>query len=230
MMPKLDIIFDAVITDPPYGATRNKWDSVIPFESMWENLHRLCKDDGAIVLFAQNLFAFKLGMSNEEYFRYSIIWEKTRAGGFLNARRMPMAAHEDILVFYRNLPTYNPVMQEGEPFVIKNITDGDGGNYGKFSRAGTTKVNRGERFPRSVVRFSNSNYNSLHPTQKPIELMEYLIRTYTNEDDSILDFSCGSGTTGVACKRLNRKCVMIDLNEKYCEIAANRLRQGVLEA
>ena len=224
IMPKLQLgMFDAVITDPPYGTTQNKWDSVIPLEPMWANLHNVCKDDGAIVLFAQNRFTFRLGLSNERNYRYSLVWEKTKAGGFLNARRMPMQAHEDILLFYKKLPTYNPVFTEGKPYVKTAVTDGDGKNYGRFDRAGTTKTNDGYRFPRSVIKFSNDNHGSQHPTQKPVELMEYLVKTYTNEGDFVLDFSCGSGTTGVAAKNLNRRCVMIELEEKYCEIAANRL-------
>ena len=115
-------------------------------------------------------------MSNEKLYRYSLIWEKTKAGGFLNANRMPLQSHEDILVFYKKLPVYNPQMQEGKPYVKKAVTNGDGGNYGKFERVGTTNVNQGKRFPKSVITISNDNHNSLHKTQKPTELFEYLIK------------------------------------------------------
>ena len=214
---------DMILTDPPYGATACKWDSIIPFEPMWEQINRVIKPNGAIVLFCQNTFTFKLGLSNEKMFRYTLTWEKTKAGGFLNAKRMPLQAHEDILVFYKKLPTYNPQFEEGKPYTKKAVTNGDGRNYGNFDRVGQVSVNEGKRYPRSVVKFSNDNHGSLHPTQKPITLMEYLIKTYTNESDTVLDFTMGSGTTGVACKNLNRKFIGIELDEKYFNIAKERI-------
>src|SRR5690606_14378432 len=120
-------------------------------------------------------------MSQPKLYRYSLIWEKSKAGGFLNARRMPLQAHEDILIFYKKLPTYNPQFQEGKPYVKKAVTNGDGGNYGVFNRVGSVNINEGKRFPRSVIKIANDNHNSIHKTQKPIALMEYLIKTYTNE-------------------------------------------------
>ena len=148
---------------------------------MWEQLKRIIKPNGAALLFGQNSFSFKLGLSNEQMFRYSIVWEKTKAGGFLNAKKMPLQAHEDILCFYSKLPTYNPQFGVGKPYTKKAVTNGDGNNYGKFDRVGQVAVNDGTRCPRSVIKFSNDNHGSLHPTQKPVALIEYLIKTYTNE-------------------------------------------------
>jgi site-specific DNA-methyltransferase (adenine-specific) len=214
---------DAVITDPPYGTTARKWDSVIPFDEMWERLNKLIKPNGAIVLFGQNSFTFNLGASNPKAYRYSMVWEKSKAGGFLNAKRMPLQAHEDILVFYNKLPTYNPQMSVGKPYTKKAITNGDGGNYGKFNRTGTVAVNDGTRYPRSVIQYQNANNSSVHPTQKPVALMEYLIKTYTNEGETVLDFTMGSGTTGVACKNTNRNFIGIELDDKYFKIAKERM-------
>ena len=218
-----DKLVDMILCDLPYGTTQNKWDSVIPLDSLWEQYKRIIKDNGAIVLTGQSLFSAKMIVSNEKMYRYSLIWEKTRAGGFLNARRMPLQSHEDILVFYKKLPLYNPQMQEGKPYIKKAITNGDGKNYGKFDREGITNVNDGIRFPRSIIRIKNDNHNSLHPTQKPVALFEYLIKTYTNEGDLVLDNCIGSGTTAVACLELNRHFIGIELSPEYCEIARNRI-------
>jgi len=215
---------DLVLTDPPYGTTQNIWDSVIPLEPMWEQLSRVIKDNGVIVLTSQSLFTAQVQVTSP-FFRYSLIWEKPKAGGFLNAKRMPLQAHEDITVHYRRLPTYNPQKEAGKPYTKKAVTNGDGGNYGTFKRTGTTSKNNGERFPRSVIKISNDNHRSLHKTQKPVALMEYLIKTYTNEGETVLDFTMGSGTTGVACKNLNRNFIGIELDETYFEIAKQRVLQ-----
>jgi len=220
------VTVDAIITDPPYAKTKNKWDSVIPFTAMWERLNKIIKPNGAIVLFGQNSFTFKLGLSNEKLFRYTMVWEKTKAGGFLNANRMPLQAHEDILIFYKRLPTYNPQKTKGKPYTKKTVTDGDGKNYGKFSRVGTVNINKGDRFPRSIVTISNDNHGSLHPTQKPVELLEYLIKTYTNEGETVLDFTFGSGTTGIACQNTGRKFVGIEMDDKYFKIAKKRISEN----
>lgn len=220
---------DMVLTDPPYAKTQNHWDSIIPLEPMWAELKRIIKPNGAIVLFGQNSFTFKLGLSNEKMFRYTLTWEKTKAGGFLNANRMPLQAHEDILIFYKKLPTYNPQFNIGKPYTKKAVTNGDGGNYGKFDRAGSVSVNDGTRYPRSVLRVSNDNHGSLHPTQKPVALMEYLIKTYTNEGDTVLDFTMGSGSTGVAAKNLNRSFIGIELDPEYFDIAKQRI-EGLTNA
>jgi len=218
-----DASVDMVLCDPPYQKTCNKWDSIIPFDLMWKQLERIIKLNGAIVLFGQNTFTFKIGLSNEKLFRYTMTWEKTKAGGFLNANRMPLQAHEDILVFYKKLPTYIPQFEDGKPYTKKAVTNGDGGNYGNFNRIGEIAINDGKRFPRSVIKFSNDNHGSLHPTQKPVALMEYLIKTYSNEGETVLDFTMGSGTTGVACKNLSRKFIGIELDDNYFNIAKERI-------
>ena len=218
---------DMILADPPYAKTQNHWDSIIPLEPMWEQLRRIIKPNGAIVLFGQNSFTFKLGLSNEKMFRYTLIWEKTKAGGFLNANRMPLQAHEDILVFYKKLPTYNPQFDIGKPYTKKAITNGDGSNYGKFNRVGTVSVNDGKRHPRSVLTVSNDNHGSLHSTQKPVALMEYLIRTYTNEGETVLDFTMGSGTTGVAAMNTGRKFIGIEMDNGYYDVAVKRIEESV---
>ena len=215
---------DLILTDPPYAKTQNVWDSVIPLDDMWEQLKRIIKHNGAVLLFGQNSFSFKLGLSNEQMFRYSIVWEKTKAGGFLNAKKMPLQAHEDILCFYSKLPTYNPQFEVGKPYTKKAVTNGDGNNYGKFDRVGQVAVNNGTRCPRSVIKFSNDNHGSLHPTQKPVALMEYLIKTYTNEGETVLDFTMGSGSTGVACTNTNRKFIGIERDDKYFDISVKRIK------
>ena len=214
---------DLVLTDTPYQKTQNSWDSIIPLEPMWEQIKRVIKPNGAIVLFGQNTFTFKLGLSNEKMFRYTLTWEKTKAGGFLNAKRMPLQAHEDILVFYKKLPTYNPQFEEGKPYTKKAVTNGDGRNYGNFDRVGQVSVNDGKRYPRSVVKFSNDNHGSIHPTQKPVALLEYLIRTYTNEGEAVLDFSQGSGSTGVAAVNTGRKYIGVEMDDHYFNISKDRI-------
>jgi site-specific DNA-methyltransferase (adenine-specific) len=217
---------DAIIADLPYGTTQNRWDAVIPFDAMWKAFDRVCKPNAAIVLTAQSIFTAALISSNSKSYRYSLVWEKSKAGGFLNARRMPLQSHEDIAVFYQSLPTYNPQMEPGKPYTKRAKSDGDGGNYGKFQRAGTVNVNEGMRFPRSVIRIPNDNHGSLHPTQKPVALMEYLIRTYTNEGETVLDPTMGSGTTGVACVNTGRRFIGIERDAGYFDIAQRRIAEA----
>ena len=218
---------DLILTDPPYQKTQNEWDAIIQFDLMWKELERIIKPNGAIVLFGQNTFTFKLGLSNEKLFRYTMTWEKTKAGGFLNAKRMPMQAHEDILIFYNKLPTYNPQFTEGKPYTKTAVSNGDGNNYGKFDRVGKTAINDGKRYPRSVIKFSNDNHGSLHPTQKPVALLEYLIKTYTQEGEAVLDFTFGSCSTGIACLNTNRKFIGIELDDNYFDIGAERMRNNI---
>lgn len=189
--------------------------------------NRIIKDNGAIVLFGQGLFTAELACSNKDMFRYRLVLEKTKAGGFLNARRMPLQAHEDISVFYKKLPTYNPQIEEGKPYIKKCVTNGDGGCYGKFDRVGKTNVNNGTRFPRSVLKFSNNNHNSIHKTQKPIDLLEYLIRTYTNKGETVLDNCMGSGSTGIACINTNREFIGMELNEEFYNTAKKRIEKAM---
>lgn len=219
-----DQSIDMVLADPPYGTTQCKWDSVIPLEPMWEQLKRVIKPKGVVVMTAQTPFDKVLGSSNLSQLKYEWIWEKTAATGHLNAKKAPMKAHENILVFYSSLPTYNPQKTTGHNPVNSYLkkSNQDGECYGKTkSVAGGGST---ERFPRSVLVFSSDKQtNRLHPTQKPVTLMEYLIKTYTNEGETILDFVMGSGTTGVAARNLNRSFIGIELDEGYFDVAKNRI-------
>ena len=212
---------DMILTDPPYGTTRNKWDSIIPLNDMWGKLNELIKPNGAICLFAQTPFDKVLGSSNLKELRYEWIWEKPQGTGHLNSKKMPLKSHENILVFYKNLPTYNPQM-EGDEIrkVRRNGKKSTTSNYGKFINI-KESIYKG-RYPKTVLKF-NKDKTHLHPTQKPVDLLEYLIKTYTNEGDLVLDFTMGSGSTGVACLNTGRKFIGIELDEKYFNIAKDRL-------
>lgn len=220
---------DLVITDLPYGITKCKWDSVIPLEPMWEQVKRISKERTAILLFSAEPFTSMLVMSNPKMFKYDIIYEKTRASGFLNAKRMPLRSHENILVFYSKLPTYNSIKEPGEPYEKHEISDGQTKVYGDFKRAGTVCKNSGYRMPRSVIKFSNNNYNSMHPAQKPVALLEYLIKTYSDEGDTVLDFTMGSGSTGVACANTGRNFIGIEIDGEYFETARKRIDEALRE-
>lgn len=217
---------DFVLTDPPYGTTDCKWDSVIPVEPMWEHLNRIVKPNGAIVLFSQQPFTTALISSNYKMFRYEWIWDKLQGTGHLNAKKMPMKSHENILVFYRQLPTYNPQWGEGTPYVSTSGSSEKGTsskNYGgqKYS---VKTINDGKRYPKSVLSFEkNRAEKRIHPTQKPVALLEYLIRTYTNEEETVLDFTMGSASTGVACVNTGRNFIGIELDEGYFQIAKERI-------
>ena len=211
---------DMVLTDPPYGTTACKWDSVIPFDPMWEQLKRVTKKNGAIVLFAQTPFDKVLGASNISDLRYEWVWQKEAGSGHLNAKKAPMKNHENVLVFYSSRPTYNPQMRMG----FKPYTQAQGKtksqNYGK--QTGAITVSNGDRYPLTVIQFARDK-GKVHPTQKPVALMEYLIKTYTNEGETVLDFTMGSGTTGVAAKNLGRGFIGIEMNETYFKIAKERI-------
>jgi site-specific DNA-methyltransferase (adenine-specific) len=208
---------DMVLADLPYGTTQCKWDSVIPFGPLWEAYKRVCKPNAAIVLTASQPFTSALGASNIGDLRYSWVWEKTTATGHLNAKKMPMKAHEDILVFSQVPHRYFP--QELKPLgkVVKRGHNGD--NFGK---SGTENFQEFTNYPRSLLRYP-LDANKLHPTQKPVALMEYLIKTYTNTGEVVLDNTMGSGTTGVACLNTARRFIGIEKDPKYFEIARNRI-------
>lgn len=224
---------DMICTDLPYGVLNEtseggSWDSVIPFEPMWEQFLRVTKRTSAIVLFAQGMFTAKLMMSQPKIWRYNLIWKKgDRVSGFLNANRMPLRNHEDIIVFYQELPTYNPQMRKGIP----NHTRGHGGRelkngcYGKFDPWGVSETITEEKFPLSVIDIEREhNVNKqFHPTQKPVNLIRYLIRTYTNEGDSVLDATMGSGTTAIACIKEKRHFVGFELDKGYYDKACKRI-------
>lgn len=211
---------DMILCDLPYGTTRNEWDLSIPLEELWEQYERIIKDNGAIVLTAQTPFDKVLGSSNLKLLRYEWIWKKSKATGFLNAKKMPLKDHENILVFYKKLPTYNPQMREGKPYIFKRR--GHGSNYGKSTVEEVISVSDGRRYPLTVLEFASEG-KTVHPTQKPVALFEYLIKTYTNEGETVLDNCMGSGTTGVACLRTNRNFIGIEKDDKYFDLAYNRI-------
>jgi len=224
---------DMVCTDPPYGTTACKWDSVIPFEPMWEQLKRITKPNGAIVLTASQPFTSALVMSNVAMFRYEIIWDKVnKYTGALNANRMPMKRHENIAVFHMHLPTYNKQFRSGTPFKSKN-NNGHGAYtaYGKGVESRQT-INTGKHNPCSILEIKGDNKKEagLHPTQKPVALMEYLIRTYTNEGETVLDFTFGSGTTGVAAANTGRRFIGIERDPDYFAIAQARIQKAQADA
>lgn len=210
---------DMILCDLPYGRTMNKWDSIIPLDKLWKEYERVIKDNGAIVLFSQTPFTQILGASNIKLLKYEWIWDKKRATGFLNSKKMPMKRHENILVFYKKMPTYNPQLTKGKPYHTYNKAQST--NYNKFKTDYETK-NNGWRYPVDIQEFSPETGS--HPTQKPVALLEYLIKTYTNENDIVLDNCMGSGSTGVACININRNFIGMELDKNYFEIAKKRLK------
>jgi DNA modification methylase len=231
---------DAIITDPPYGTTACKWDSVIPFDKMWEQLNRIIKPNGAIVLFGSEPFSSALRMSNIKNYKYDWYWKKTKANGFQHSKNRPMRAIETVSVF-SNAPMghisqlkdrrmeYNPqgIIPSGKRKVTNSTHSGNtmGGIDKKSSRPNQIGIEYDSftNFPNDVLEYSNMEKRGLHPTQKPLELMEYLISTYTNENETVLDFTMGSGTTGVACVNLNRNFIGIEQDANYFDIATDRI-------
>lgn len=224
-----DKSIDMILCDLPYGTTQNKWDSILSLDKLWEQYNRIIKDNGVIVLFAQTPFDKVLGCSNLKMLRYEWIWEKTSATGHLNAKKMPMKAHENILVFYKKLPTYNPQKTAGHKRKVSKaehkINCVKTTNYGEH---GLTTYDSTERYPRSVQVFkTDKQKESLHPTQKPVALLEYLIKTYSNEGDVVLDNCMGSCSTGIACINTNRNFIGIELDDIYFEICKNRAEKHI---
>ena len=228
---------DMVLTDPPYGTTACKWDAVIDLPLMWEQLKRVTKNNGAVVMTASQPFTSALVMSNPKMFKYCWVWEKSKASNFLQAKYMPLKAHEDILIFCKNSkPTFNHQWNYEKPYDARNRVSGTqhGSNTGVYNNVPNPKRREvrsdGRRNPRTVQYFKTAESEgrglSRHPTQKPVALMEYLIRTYTNEGETVLDFTMGSGTTGVACKNLGRDFIGIELDQGYFDIAQQRIEQA----
>ena len=216
---------DMVLTDPPYGTTNCKWDSVIPFDKMWERVNKLIKPNGAVVLFGSEPFSSALRMSNIKNYKYDWVWNKGRGTDFLNAKRKPLSSCENIIVFYSKQPTYNPQFWFSTPY-DKGIVKQDGIEcYGKTSDV-ISRSEDGKRYPLNIININklNGHKAKVHPTQKPVDLLEYLIKTYTNEGELVLDFTMGSGSTGVACLNTNREFIGIELDEKYFNIAIKRLK------
>lgn len=212
---------DCVLCDLPYGTTRNKWDAVIDFDALWEQYKRITKPNAAIVLFADGMFTAKLMLSNPKLWRYNLIWDKQRCCDFLNANRKPLKSHEDICVFYQKQPTYNKQCWISKPYKRqKNGTLSD--NYGKRGVAFSESEN-GERNPLTILSFPRDG-KRLHPTQKPVALLEWIVKTYTNAGDTVLDNCMGVGSTGVACLNTGRNFVGIELDKTYFETARRRIQ------
>ena len=221
---------DMVLADPPYGTTACKWDTVIDLPLMWEQLKRVIKPNGAIVMTASQPFTSALIMSNVAMFKYDWVWQKPKGTGHLNAKKMPMRDKEDVLVFYSKQATYNPQFLPGDAYREKSggkNTKGYAG-YGADKRTGNN--NDGKRFPKQVIKFGVVERGTVHPTQKPVALMEYLVRTYTHEGDTVLDFTMGSGTTGVACLSTGRDFIGIELDPGYFQIASERIASAQQKA
>lgn len=212
---------DMILADLPYGTTRNKWDSIIPLDLLWEQYNRVIKDNGAIVLTAQTPFDKVLGVSNLKCLKYEWIWQKTEATGFLNAKKMPLKNHENVLVFYKKQPTYNPQFTVGKPYSYKKDSISSD-NYGD-SKGTDLIVNDGSRHPLTVQIFKKDK--GLHPTQKPVALFEYLIQTYTNEHDTVLDNVIGSGTTAIAAINTNRNYIGFEMDTNHFNLANQRIEQ-----
>ena len=221
-----DKSIDAIICDLPYGTTACKWDTIIPFEPLWAQYKRIIKDNGAIVLFGGEPFSSALRISNIKNYKYDWKWDKKGAGGFLNAKKRPLKRYEDILIFSYGVPLYFPIKEirgklRNKGSYNKKIGDGDM-VYGKFKNQASFN---NEYYPTDIIEISNAaNKGKVHPTQKPVALLEYLIKTYTNEGETVLDNTMGSGSTGVACKNLNRSFIGIEMDDKYFEIAKNRIQ------
>jgi site-specific DNA-methyltransferase (adenine-specific) len=210
---------DMILCDLPYGTTQNKWDVKINLCGLWQQYKRICR--GAIVLFAQTPFDKVLGASNIENLKYEWIWIKENSTGFLNAKKSPLKKHENILIFYEKQPTYNPQFRVGEPYKAKQGTKST--NYGDVN-PGYFTVNTGVRYPNSILEFSRDK-NKLHPTQKPVALFEYLIKTYTNEGNAVLDNCMGSGTTAIACLNTNRNYIGFETDQKYFDVSQERIKK-----
>lgn len=226
MLAEQGIKATMILADPPYGTTHCRWDSPLPLPKMWESIYGISTPCTPILLFCQQPFTSVLGVSNLKQLRYSWVWEKTQPTGFLNARRMPMKAHEEILVFYDKLPKYNPIMSDGharKKVLAAHQHKCDAGeiyrkhdNYRDYSST--------QRFPRSVLKFKTDKQTScLHATQKPVALLEYLIRTYTDEGDMVVDFVMGSGSTAIACRNLGRRFIGIEIDKDIFQTALKRI-------
>lgn len=220
---------DMILCDLPYGVTRNKKDIQLPLDELWQQYSRVIKDNGCIALFAQGLFYVDLINSNRKLFRYDLVWDKVLISGFLNANRMPLRKHEQIAIFYKNQPTYNPQFTQGKPLHSKGKSykskEPKNQNYGKFNSTEDTRAGSTDKYPTSILSFKKCHPSkSLHPTEKSIECLEWLIKTYTNENEVVLDNCMGSGSTMVACINTNRKGIGIELDEYYFNIAKERAK------
>lgn len=224
---------DLLLQDTPFGCTQNEWDVKPNFEIMWQEWERVTKENAAMIFFGTQPFASELILSRSKYFRYDLIWYKALGTGFLNANKMPMRNHEHILVFYKSLPIYNPQMGLGLRKKGNRKHDRNGTNYGRFATEGTSNYfdDEGKRFPQSVIDFSNGDRTSEndHPTQKPLDLIRYLVKTYSNENDLVFDGYSGSGTTAAACLKEKRNFIGSEMNKEYFNRSVKRLEEIVMQ-
>jgi DNA modification methylase len=217
---------DMVLADPPYGTTACKWDSVIDLDAMWAHLKRVIKPNGAIVMTASQPFTTTLISSNMGMFKYCWVWEKPQGTGFGNAKRQPLRNYEECIVFYEKQSAYNPQFTEGNPYRIKSKSKARVYENGGLNPIET--INTGYRYPKQILKF-NKDAGKIHPTQKPVALMEYMIKTYTNAGETVLDFTMGSGTTGLACQNLGRDFIGIEMDKTYFDIAQERIEKAQME-
>lgn len=223
-----DTSVDMVLCDLPYGVTSNEADKPIPFDSLWGEYKRIAKDNAAIVLFAQGMFYVDLVNSNRKMFRYDLVWDKELTTGFLNAKRMPLRKHEQIAVFYNRLPVYNPQFTKGSPLHGKGIAwrtkESVNHNYGRHQQSDDARKGSTEKYPTSILAFQKPHASvAVHRTEKPVTLLEWLVKTYTNPGDTVLDNCMGSGSTGVACVNTGRRFIGMELDEGYFNIASRRI-------
>jgi site-specific DNA-methyltransferase (adenine-specific) len=227
---------DMILCDLPYGTTQCKWDAVIPFESLWAQYTRIIKDNGAIALFGSEPFSTELRKSNLKIYKYDWYWRKPRGTGHLNAKKQPLRDIEVISVFYKKQCTYNPQFSHGEPYSaakggkIARVSDAGATTYGKFMNGMQFRNdNPGIRYPKQLQEFSVVERGTVHPTQKPVALLEYLVKTYTNEGETVLDNCMGSGSTGVACVNTGRRFIGMELDPEYFKIAEKRILEAVAQ-
>jgi len=221
---------DMILCDLPYGTTHNKLDIKIPFDKLWVHYDRIIKDTGVIALFADGFFLAETMMSNPKLWRYNLVWDKVLKTGFLNANRMPLRRHEEICIFYKNLPTFNPQFSEGEPlhgkgkaYKNKELTNN---NYGNFLATEDTRKGSTQKYPTSILQFPKAHPSvAKHRTEKPVELLKYLILTYTNDNDVVLDNAIGSGSTAIACIQTNRRFIGFEIDKQYFDISAKRIEE-----
>lgn len=225
-----DKSIDMILADLPYGITDCRWDSVIPFKPLWEQYERIIKDKGAIILTGRQPFTSRLILSNPSLFKYELIWQKEKGTDFGNSNIKPLNSHENICVFYNKRPTYNKQMLKGKPYVRRNNKTNRENSLSYKSDTSGTFINDGNRTPISVIKISRDSANkgkNLHPTQKPVALFEYLIKTYTNEGELVLDNAIGSGTTAIACLNTNRNYIGFELDEEIYKIATKRVKDHI---
>jgi site-specific DNA-methyltransferase (adenine-specific) len=215
---------DLILSDPPYGMTKNSWDKPIDLNKLWLEYNRIIKDNGIIILFGNQPFTSKLILSNLDYFRYSLVWEKNKFSDFLNAKKKVLKIHEDICIFYKKTGTYNPQYHYKTPYLRNNKQESidKQTNYNSYKECNIIESKDGKRYPTSVLKF-NRVERPQHSCQKPVDLIEWLVKTYSNKNDIVLDNFMGAGTTAVACKKLNRKCIGMEIEEKYYKITQERI-------